>query len=71
MAKLEGVKVEYVNPEYSSQRCSCCGERVSRTKDFIAKSYFQNIGVFLILDIIYYITIRSRYVNYLRRFIVQ
>ncbi|MGI5998079.1 MAG: ABC transporter permease [Lutispora sp.] len=29
------------------------------------------IGVFLILNIIYYVTVRSRYINYLKRFIVQ
>jgi len=29
------------------------------------------IGVFLILNIIYYVSVRSRYVNYLKRFILQ
>lgn len=26
-AKLEGIKVEYVDPKYTSQTCPCCGEK--------------------------------------------
>lgn len=37
----------------------------------VLNQFLVVIGVFLILNIIYYISVRSRYVNYLKRFIVQ
>ena len=37
----------------------------------VLNQFLVVIGVFLILNIIYYVTVRSRYVNYLKRFIVQ
>ena len=38
-AKLEGIKVEYVNPEYTSQRCPGCGTlNKARDRRYICKS---------------------------------
>jgi len=37
----------------------------------VLNQFLVVMGVFLILNIIYYISVRSRYVNYLKRFIVQ
>ena len=36
-AKMEGIKVEYVNPAYTSQTCSCCGERGEREEQAVFK----------------------------------
>jgi len=38
-AKLEGIKVEYVNPEYTSQKCPHCGT-LNKAKDrkYLCKS---------------------------------
>ncbi|HHV64350.1 MAG TPA: ABC transporter permease [Peptococcaceae bacterium] len=37
----------------------------------VIKQFLVVIGVFLILNIIYYFSVRSRYINYLKRLIVQ
>lgn len=37
----------------------------------VLNQFLTVIGVFLILNIIYFISVRSRYINYLKRFIVQ
>jgi len=37
----------------------------------VLKQFLVVIGVFLVLNIIYYVSVCSRYVNYLKRFIVQ
>ncbi len=38
-AKLEGIKVEYVNPEYTSQKCPYCGTlNKARDRKYICKS---------------------------------
>ena len=38
-ANLEGIKVEYVNPEYTSQRCPCCGElNKARDRKYVCKA---------------------------------
>lgn len=39
-ANFEGIKVEYVNPKYTSQICSCCGAR-NKAKD---RTYGCNCG---------------------------
>lgn len=36
-AKMEGIKVEYVSPAYTSQTCSCCGERGEREEQAVFK----------------------------------
>ncbi len=37
----------------------------------VLKQYLVVIGVFLILNIVYFFTVRSRYINYLKRFVVM
>jgi putative transposase len=38
-ANLEGIKVEYVNPEYTSQKCPYCGElNKARDRKYVCKS---------------------------------
>ena len=34
-AKMEGITVKYVNPAYTSQTCSCCGERGERNEQAV------------------------------------
>ena len=29
---MEGIKVEYINPQYTSQRCPCCG-KLNKVRD--------------------------------------
>ena len=36
-AKMEGIKVLYVNPAYTSKRCSCCGEIGERKEQAVFK----------------------------------
>lgn len=36
-AKMEGITVRYVNPAYTSQTCSCCGERGERNEQAVFK----------------------------------
>ena len=36
-AKMEGIKVLYVNPAYTSQRCNCCGEIGERKEQAVFK----------------------------------
>jgi transposase len=38
-AKLEGIKVEYVNPQHTSQICPCCGElNKARDRKYVCRS---------------------------------
>lgn len=36
-AEMEGITVKYVNPAYTSQICSCCGERGERNEQAVFK----------------------------------
>lgn len=36
-AKMEGITVKYINPAYTSQICSCCGERGERKEQAVFK----------------------------------
>lgn len=36
-AEMEGIKIKYVNPAYTSQTCSCCGERGERNEQAVFK----------------------------------
>lgn len=42
-AKLVGIKVRYINPAYTSQTCSCCGnvDKENRPKKEKGQAYFQ------------------------------
>ena len=37
-ARKEGIKVEYVPPEYTSKECSHCGEKVNTERPFNGNS---------------------------------
>jgi len=46
-AKIEGIKVEYVNPAYTSQRCSCCGEMGERKEQAVFKCLNSSCSEYL------------------------
>ena len=46
-AKMEGIRVEYVNPAYTSQTCSCCGERGERNEQAVFKCLNKSCSEYL------------------------
>ena len=46
-AKIEGITVEYVNPAYTSQRCSCCGEMGERKEQAVFKCLNSSCSEYL------------------------